>query len=74
MQRKAPKPPTMRPAAHFDWCRFCCALQLLKDPQALRAMRAFLEAKGGQTREGELRVTDLAPYVDLSTDPDRAKL
>ena len=39
----------------------------LKDPAALKLMTAFLEERGGQTREGELRVGELAPYLPFSS-------
>ena len=29
-------------------------------------MKAFIELKGGQTRLGELKVNELAPYLEFS--------
>ena len=41
--------------------------ETLKDPASKKLMTAFLEKRGGQTREGELRVGDLAPYLPFSS-------
>ena len=41
--------------------------ETLKDPASKKLMTAFLEEKGGQTREGELRVGELAPYLPFSS-------
>ena len=41
--------------------------ETLKDPASKKLMTAFLEERGGQTREGELRVGELAPYLPFSS-------
>lgn len=41
--------------------------ETLKDPACRKLMTAFIEERGGQTREGELRVGDLAPYLPFSS-------
>jgi len=41
--------------------------ETLKDPASKKLMTAFLEEKGGQTREGELKVGELAPYLPFSS-------
>ena len=39
----------------------------LKDPASRKLMTAFLEERGGQTREEELKVGELAPYLPFSS-------
>lgn len=41
--------------------------ETLKDPASRKLMTAFLTERGGQTREGELRVGELAPYLPFSS-------
>jgi enoyl-CoA hydratase/carnithine racemase len=41
--------------------------ETLKDPVSMKLMTAFLEECGGQTREGELKVGELAPYLPFSS-------
>ena len=41
--------------------------ETLKDPASKKLMTAFLTERGGQTREGELRVGELAPYLPFSS-------
>lgn len=40
--------------------------ETLKYPARGKLMTAFLAERGGQTREGELSVGDLAPYLPFS--------
>jgi enoyl-CoA hydratase/carnithine racemase len=41
--------------------------ETLKDPASKKLMTAFLEERGGQTREGELKVGELAPYLPFTS-------
>ena len=45
---------------------FLLFADLLRDPSSLKLMKAFIELKGGQTRLGELKVNELAPYLEFS--------
>ncbi len=46
---------------------FVLFAETLKDPASRKLMTAFLEERGGQTREGELKVGELAPYLPFSS-------
>ena len=45
---------------------FLLFAETLKDPASRKLMTAFLNERGGQTREGELKVGELAPYLPFS--------
>ena len=45
---------------------FLLFAKTMKDPAARKLMDAFLQERGGQTREGELKVGELAPYLPFS--------
>ena len=45
---------------------FILFAELVRDPAALKLMTAFIEDRGGQTRAGELKIDELAPYLPLS--------
>lgn len=45
---------------------FILFAELVRDPAALKLMTAFVEQAGGQTRAGELKIDELAPYLPLS--------
>ena len=46
---------------------FLIFAETLKDPASKKLMTAFLNERGGQTREGELKVGELAPYLPFSS-------
>ncbi len=45
---------------------FILFARTLEDPASKKLMTAFLEKHGGQTREGESKVADLAPYLPFA--------
>ncbi len=47
--------------------KFLLFAETLKDPASGKLMTAFLEERGGQTREGEIKVGELAPYLPFSS-------